>query len=78
MVGRSELGTCIASVRTLRRLRQSDLADMLGTSTQTVSNWETGASIPRADMLRDLCVCLSCSSNYLLGLGDEAPRSVTF
>lgn len=69
-----ELGARIASIRSLRRMRQSDLAAAVGASTQTVSNWETGQRVPRADMLRDLCIALRCSSDYLLGLSDTIMR----
>ena len=69
-----ELGARIASVRALRKMRQSDLATAVGASTQTVSNWETGQRVPRADMLRELCIALHCSSDYLLGLSDTIMR----
>ena len=73
-----QLGLRIASVRTLRGLRQVDLAAAIGVSGQTVCNWETGARIPRAEMLRALCEELNCTSDYLLGLSDEVnERAVT-
>jgi DNA-binding XRE family transcriptional regulator len=34
-------------LRTLRRMTQQDLADSLGVSTQTISNWETGQTKPK-------------------------------
>ena len=71
-----QLGARIASMRALRKLRQSDLALKIGTSTQTVSNWETGSCVPRADSLRDLCLALGCSSDYLLGLSGTPSPSI--
>lgn len=71
---KGELGARIASVRALRKMRQADLAEAIGTSMQTVSNWETGNRVPRADVLQDLCKALDCSSDYLLGLTDTVRR----
>ena len=71
----AELGARIASIRTLRGLRQTDLAKRVGVSSQTICNWETGARVPRADLLGMLCDVLDCSSDYLLGLDDHVTRS---
>lgn len=68
------MGARIASMRTLRRMKQSDLARALGTSTQTISNWETGARVPRADMVRALCIALNCTSDYILGLSTQTTK----
>lgn len=45
------LGENIARLRTERRLSQGDLADALGVSRQSVSKWETDASVPELDKL---------------------------
>lgn len=68
------LGLRIASMRALRNMRQTDLAEAIGVSAQTVCNWETGARLPRADVLTRLCEALGCSSDYLLGLSDRIGR----
>ena len=68
------MGARIASMRTLRRMKQSDLARALGTSTQTISNWEAGARVPRADMVRALGIALNCTSDYILGLSTQTTK----
>ena len=45
------LGENIARLRTERRLSQGDLADALGVSRQSVSKWETDASVHELDKL---------------------------
>ena len=45
------LGTTISRLRAEKKLSQGDLADALGVSRQSVSKWETDASIPELDKL---------------------------
>ena len=45
------LGENIARLRAEKRLSQGDLADALGVSRQSVSKWETDASVPELDKL---------------------------
>ena len=45
------LGQNIARLRTQKNLSQGDLADALEVSRQSVSKWETDASIPELDKL---------------------------
>ena len=40
------LGTTISRLRAEKKLSQGELADALGVSRQSVSKWETDASIP--------------------------------
>ena len=68
---REIIGERIASARGLRRLTQPELAKEIGTSVQTVSNWEVGKSSPNAEMLRRLCISLSVSCDYILGISNE-------
>ncbi len=48
------LGEKIAKLRTEHRLSQSDLAERMGVSRQSISKWETGSSIPDLDKLVSL------------------------
>ena len=43
------LGERICAQRTAHHLSQTDLADALGVSRQSVSKWETDASVPDLD-----------------------------
>ena len=45
------LGERICAQRTAHHLSQTDLADALGVSRQSVSKWETDASVPDLDKL---------------------------
>ena len=45
------LGTNISRLRAEHRLSQGDLAEALGVSRQSVSKWETDASVPDLDRL---------------------------
>ncbi len=45
------LGERIVGLRTRRKLSQEELADLLGVSRQSVSKWETDASVPELDKL---------------------------
>lgn len=47
-------------------LTQDNLAERLGVVRTTVAMWETGKSIPRADLLPDLAKILGCSIEDLL------------
>ena len=51
------LGQRIYQLRTKMHLSQGDLADKLEVSRQSVSKWETDASVPELDKLVD-AVCL--------------------
>jgi len=70
------LGTRIASMRGYRRLSQDQLGGMVGVSKQTISGWEHDTSKPNANYLRELCMALDCSADYLLELTDDYRRGV--
>lgn len=48
-------------------LTQSELAERLGTTQQTVARWEAGKAEPNLAALRDLAICLHTSVDGLLG-----------
>ena len=56
----------IAVFRKLKDMNQSDIAKFLGVSQSTVAMWETGKSMPRAEMLPKLAECLGCTVDELL------------
>ena len=64
----TEIGSRIRKYREDRRLRRSDLAQLLGVSLSCVSNWELGENGPAADHLWDLCRALQVTPSELLGV----------
>lgn len=48
-------------------MRQKDLADTLGISVSTVSNYETGVHYPDIDVLLKMAAHYQVSTDYLLG-----------
>ena len=56
----------IKTYRKQNNLTQQQLADRLGVTHQTVSNWENGRSMPNLDTLSDISKKLNIDINYLL------------
>lgn len=56
----------IRELREANGIRQSELASCLGVSQNTVSQWETGARIPRVDMLKKIASLFGCTVDELL------------
>ena len=68
-----ELGERIYTMRAARGLSQTDLADALEVSRQSVSKWETGASVPELDKLMKLSQLFGVSLDELVtGQSPEA------
>lgn len=65
------LGTRIAAMRGYRRMNQETLGGLVGVTKQTVSGWEHDRRKPDAGDIRNLCLVLGCTSDYLLGLSDD-------
>lgn len=55
---------------------QMELAYKAGVTQAKLSNIENNVARAgiRADTLRDLCIALDCSADYLLGMSDEPRR----
>ena len=53
--------------------RQSDLAEKLNVSVQTIKSWEGEKSSPGHDFLVQICRLYNVSADYLLGLTDDDP-----
>lgn len=56
----------IKIMREKAKITQSKLAELLNTRQSTISMWETGESLPRADKLLQLAELLSCTVDDLL------------
>lgn len=65
----------LKAIRTRALLTQKELAEQVGVSWQTVSEWESGRQQPRMLHLRKLCEVLRVTADDLLGGEDEAPKS---
>lgn len=57
----------IKKLREDKGLSQIQLADKIGVGQSTVSTWETGDSLPRADKLPQLAAILGCKIDDLFG-----------
>lgn len=55
----------IKNYREAAKMTQSDLAKKINVGRTVVANWETGVSLPRADMLPKLATALGCTVNDL-------------
>ena len=64
------LSNKIRKLRLNRGLNQAELANALGVSKQTISNWENNNIQPSIDMLLQLSKFFSVSTDCLLGLDD--------
>ena len=71
------LGTNISRLRAGKRLSQGDLAEILGVSRQSVSKWETDASVPDLDKLVKLSRVFDVTLDQLVtGEGPTAAAAV--
>ena len=64
------LGEQIRDLRTAKNLSQVQLADRLGVTKQSVSNWENNNILPSVDMLKHIANFFHCSTDYLLEMDD--------
>lgn len=67
------LGTTISRLRAEKKLSQGDLADTLGVSRQSVSKWETDASVPELDKLVKLSQLFGVTLDELV-TGETPPK----
>lgn len=67
------LGTTISRLRAEKKLSQGDLADALGVSRQSVSKWETDASVPELDKLIKLSQLFGITLDELV-MGETSPE----
>lgn len=70
-----KIGRFIAQTRKARRLTQRQLADALGISDKTVSQWECGNGLPEVSLMLPLCDALGITVNDLLSAERVAPAN---
>ena len=61
----------LKELRTEKGYTQKQLAELIGTTDESVLPWEKGRSQPPIEFIRLLCKALSVSADYLLGLEDD-------
>ena len=61
----------IASLRRRQGWSQEQFAEQVGVSRQTVSKWETGASVPELEKLIAISQCFGVTVDQLLGTNVE-------
>ena len=73
----SELGRKIAAKRKDLGLTQSEFAEKMSVTRQTVSRWEAGTVMPDVDKIGDIAAILGVSCDYLLrdGVSEERPAA---
>ncbi|MBD7894589.1 MULTISPECIES: helix-turn-helix domain-containing protein [Limosilactobacillus] len=64
-------GQIIKDLRKEKRITQTDLANGVHVTQQTVTAWESGRAIPNANTLNALANYFNVSSDYLLGRTKE-------
>ncbi len=55
----------IKDLRTAKGMPQREFAAALGVDRTTIAKWETGAALPRADMLPKIAKLLGCTISDL-------------
>lgn len=71
------LGERLFLLRTQNGMSQIKLADILGKSKQSISNWENNNILPSIDMLVKLSDIFQVSTDYLLELDDRRRLDIT-
>ncbi len=64
-MNQKKIGAFIADCRKRKKLTQLELAEKLGVTDRSVSNWENGVCLPDASLYRLLCDILQISINEL-------------
>ncbi len=73
-MNQERIGKFIAECRRQKKFTQSEVAEKLGVTDRSVSNWENGKNMPDLSLLKPLCEILDISINELLSgerLGEE-------
>ena len=65
-MNQEKIGKFIAECRKKKKLTQSDLAESLGVTDRSISNWENGKNMPDLSLFKPLCAKLDITINELL------------
>lgn len=69
-MNQEKIGKFIAKCRKMKKLTQNELAEKLGVTDRSVSNWENGKNMPDLSLFKPLCEILGITINELLS-GEE-------
>ena len=65
------IGQRIKDIRLENKLSQQAMADILGVTSMSISNYEKGFRVPDCNFLKKFAACFDVSTDYLLGLNDN-------
>lgn len=65
-MNQEKIGNFISECRKKKKLTQSELAERLGVTDKSVSNWENGRNMPDLSLFKPLCEELDISINDLI------------
>ncbi len=77
MESKAMIGARLVHIRNLRGLTQTQVAEMVNQSQSNYSRYERDIYDPTCSVLKQLCIALAVSPEYLLGLSGD-PGIVTF
>jgi transcriptional regulator with XRE-family HTH domain len=66
IMNQEKIGRFIAKCRKTKKITQSELAEKLGVTDRSVSNWENGKNMPDLSLFKPLCETLNITINELL------------
>ena len=64
----------LKKIRKEKKITQKQIADFLNIKQQAISQYESGITIPKADVLRKIAECLDVSVNYLLDSTEDTDK----
>ncbi len=65
-MNQGKIGELIGEIRKEKGLKQSELAELLGVTSKTVSRWETGKYMPDLSLFVDISEILGITLNELI------------
>ena len=74
-MNQEKIGKFIAECRKAKKLTQSELAEKLGVTDKSVSNWENGRNMPDLSLFKSLCELLDISINDLIS-GEKLSKEI--
>lgn len=72
-MNQKQIGKFISEERKNKNLTQSELAEKLGVTDRSISNWENGKCLPDLSLFKPLCEILDITINELMS-GEKIPK----